>query len=107
MVAFFKRGEKKQKIMRQSIVSWNNRALATYRMSNGSPESMNITKHVVIVMDGMKEFTTEPLEWALENVINAGSTVTLLGVMPWLNIPREYCDSSLLNPLIFSICIYE
>ncbi|KAI5327591.1 hypothetical protein L3X38_026987 [Prunus dulcis] len=73
--------------MRQSVVSWNNRALATYRMPNGSPESMNITKHVLIVMDGMKEFTTEPLEWALENVINAGSTVTLLGVMPWLNIP--------------------
>ncbi|CAB4279196.1 unnamed protein product [Prunus armeniaca] len=75
--------------MRQSIVSWNNRALATYRMSNGSLESMNITKHVLIVMDGMKEFTTEPLEWALENVINVGSTVTLLGVMPWLNIPRD------------------
>lgn len=102
MVVFFKRGGEKQKIMRQSVLSWNNRALATYR---GSPESMNITKHVLIVMDGMKEFTTEPLEWALENVINAGSTITLLGVMPWLNIPREYCDSSLLNPLIFSICI--
>lgn len=106
MVVFFKRGGKKKKIiMRQSVVSWNNRALATYRMPNGSSESMNITKHVLIVMDGMKEFTTEPLEWALENVINAGSTVTLLGVMPWLNIPREYCDSSILNPLIFSICI--
>ncbi|XP_048320265.2 uncharacterized protein LOC125419109 [Ziziphus jujuba] len=43
--------------------------------------------HVVIVMDGMKEFSSELLEWALKNIISAGSVITLLGVMPWLNIP--------------------
>ncbi|KAJ7943825.1 proline-rich receptor-like protein kinase PERK3 [Quillaja saponaria] len=52
-----------------------------------SPGSGNGREHVVVVMDGMKEFTTETLEWTLENVVTAGCTVTLLGVMPWLNIP--------------------
>lgn len=46
-------------------------------------------KHVVVVMDGMTEFTTEPLQWALDNVVTSECGVTLLGVMPWLNIPRE------------------
>lgn len=54
-----------------------------------SPASADNPKHVVVVMDGMRRFTTELLEWALENLIPAGCTVTLLGVMPWLNIPRE------------------
>lgn len=54
-----------------------------------SPASADNPKHVVLVMDGMRGFTTEPLEWALENLIPTGCTVTLLGVMPWLNIPRE------------------
>lgn len=88
MVVFFRGGGKKQKILRKSILSWNRRALENDLMLE-SPGLMNTPKHVLIVMDGMKEFRTEPLEWALENVINAGSTVTLLGVMPWLNIPRE------------------
>lgn len=52
-----------------------------------SPGSANASKHVVIVMDGLKEFTTELLEWVLENIITAGHIVTLLGFMPWLNIP--------------------
>ncbi|XP_029127530.1 uncharacterized protein LOC114915992 [Cajanus cajan] len=50
-----------------------------------SPGSTN--KHVVVVMDGMTEFTTDTLQWALDNVVTAGCIVTLLGVMPWLNIP--------------------
>lgn len=50
-------------------------------------ETPNSPKNVVIVMDGMQEFTTEPLEWALKNVIEEGCIVTLLGIMPWLNIP--------------------
>lgn len=50
-------------------------------------ETPNSSKNVVIVMDGMQEFTTEPLEWALKNVIEEGCIVTLLGIMPWLNIP--------------------
>ncbi|RVX14512.1 hypothetical protein CK203_017258 [Vitis vinifera] len=52
-----------------------------------SLESPGSTKHVVIVMDALKEFTTEILEWVLENIFEAGGTVTLLGVMPWPNIP--------------------
>ncbi|KAF3449441.1 hypothetical protein FNV43_RR10169 [Rhamnella rubrinervis] len=49
--------------------------------------SSGSTNHVVIVMDAMKEFSSEALEWALKNVIATGSVITLLGVMPWLNIP--------------------
>ncbi|XP_021293884.1 uncharacterized protein LOC110423816 [Herrania umbratica] len=52
-----------------------------------SPGSANVPKDVVIVMDGLKEFTTELLEWVLENIIASGHRVTLLGFMPWLNIP--------------------
>ncbi|XVF51986.1 hypothetical protein PTKIN_Ptkin04bG0228700 [Pterospermum kingtungense] len=52
-----------------------------------SPGSANAPKHVVIVMDGLKEFTTELLEWVLENIIASGHRVTFLGFMPWLNIP--------------------
>lgn len=48
----------------------------------------NTNKHVVVVMDGMTEFTTDTLQWALDNVVTAGCILTLLGVMPWLNIPR-------------------
>lgn len=55
-----------------------------------SLESPGSTKHVVIVMDALKEFTTEILEWVLENIFEAGGTVTLLGVTPWPNIPSEY-----------------
>jgi hypothetical protein len=54
-----------------------------------TPGSANCPKNVVIVMDGMQEFTTEPLEWALKNVIDDGCIVTLIGIMPWLNIPRK------------------
>uniref|UniRef100_A0A2N9G0U8 Uncharacterized protein n=1 Tax=Fagus sylvatica TaxID=28930 RepID=A0A2N9G0U8_FAGSY len=52
-----------------------------------TPGSANCPKNVVIVMDGMQEFTTEPLEWALKNVIDDGCIVALIGIMPWLNIP--------------------
>ncbi|KAE8055619.1 hypothetical protein FH972_012447 [Carpinus fangiana] len=31
--------------------------------------SANYVKNVVVVMDGMEEFTTEPLEWTLENLV--------------------------------------
>ncbi|KAJ4847821.1 hypothetical protein Tsubulata_011772 [Turnera subulata] len=44
--------------------------------------------HLVIVMDGLKEFDIEPLRWALENIWVAGCVnVNLIGAMPWLNIP--------------------
>ena len=54
-----------------------------------SPSSGNANKQVVIVMDGTTEFTIEPLQWTLDNVATAGCIVTLLRVIPWLNIPRE------------------
>ncbi|XP_038903689.1 uncharacterized protein LOC120090215 isoform X1 [Benincasa hispida] len=52
-----------------------------------SSSSEAASRHVVVVMDGMEEFTTEPLKWALDNVIKPGCVVTLIGAMPWLNIP--------------------
>lgn len=55
-----------------------------------SPGSANAPKHVVIVMDGLKEFNTELLEWVLVNIVPFGHKVTLLGFMPWLNIPCKY-----------------
>ncbi|KAK9146083.1 hypothetical protein Sjap_005986 [Stephania japonica] len=54
---------------------------------NESPGSITPSKHVVVVMDAMKDFSTEPLRWALDNVTGSGYTVTLLGIMPWLNLP--------------------
>ncbi|KAJ8774462.1 hypothetical protein K2173_016908 [Erythroxylum novogranatense] len=57
------------------------------RIQPKSSSSGRTNKHVVVVMDGLKEFNAEPLQWALENVTSAGCRVTLLGAMPWLNIP--------------------
>lgn len=74
--------------MGKSFSLKSRKALLDDLMLQESPGSMNRARHVIIVMDAMKEFTTEPLEWALQNVIKAGSVVILLGVMPWLNIPR-------------------
>ncbi|CAK7356136.1 unnamed protein product [Dovyalis caffra] len=51
-------------------------------------DTVSTTTQVVLVMDGLKEFTIEPLKWALENIsASGGISVTLLGAMPWLNIP--------------------
>ncbi|KAH7578629.1 hypothetical protein JRO89_XS01G0407400 [Xanthoceras sorbifolium] len=63
------------------------RSLADDLKLRDSPGSGNTAKNVVIVMDGFKDITMEPLEWALQNIITPDSTVTLLGIMPWLNIP--------------------
>lgn len=42
-------------------------------------------KHVVIVMDALKDFTVETLEWVLKNIVlDASCSITLLGVKPWL-----------------------
>ncbi|KAK9067907.1 hypothetical protein SSX86_012018 [Deinandra increscens subsp. villosa] len=42
-------------------------------------------KHVVIVMNAMKEFSVATLEWVLQNIeLDASCTITLLGVKPWL-----------------------
>lgn len=39
----------------------------------------NTNKHVVVVMDAMTEFSTEPLQRALDNVVTVACAVTLLG----------------------------
>ncbi|XP_050231855.1 uncharacterized protein LOC126680719 isoform X2 [Mercurialis annua] len=51
------------------------------------PSSSATTLHAVIVMDALKEFSIEPILWALENIMAPGYVLTLLGIMPWLNIP--------------------
>ncbi|KAL9406073.1 hypothetical protein Peur_003045 [Populus x canadensis] len=56
--------------------------------SSQLPENASTTTQVVLVMDGLKEFTIKPLKWVLENIsASGGINVTLLGAMPWLNIP--------------------
>ena len=54
-----------------------------------SPSLLNSERNVVIVMDALKDFSREPLQWALNNVIRSGCSITLLGVMPWLPMPCE------------------
>ncbi|KAJ8555140.1 hypothetical protein K7X08_012636 [Anisodus acutangulus] len=57
--------------------------------------SSDVPKHVLIVMDALKEFSIEPLEWALKNVaLKSCCSVTILGMMPWLNIPLSAKTSS-------------
>ena len=56
-----------------------------------SPASFELPKHVVIVMDGLKEPSLALLEWVLKNVaVETHCTVTLLRVMPWLTFPCQY-----------------
>lgn len=51
--------------------------------------SMDDPKRILIVMDALKEFSIELLEWVLKNfTFRDCCTITLLGIMPWLNIPR-------------------
>ncbi|CAK9142784.1 unnamed protein product [Ilex paraguariensis] len=60
-----------------------------------SPESLHTPIHVVLVMDGLRALTLKPLEWVLRNVVlGASCTITLLGVTPWLNIPREFSSKT-------------
>lgn len=89
MVLSFRRGKGHHKAMPRPFSS-GKRSLADDLRRRDSPGSVNTTKHVVLVMDRLKEFSTEPLVWALENILEPGSVVTLLGVMPWLNIPCKY-----------------
>ncbi|MCD7468117.1 hypothetical protein HAX54_005928 [Datura stramonium] len=56
--------------------------------------SSDVPKHVLIVMDALKEFSIEPIEWVLKNVaLKSCCSVTILGMMPWLNIPRIYTST--------------
>lgn len=69
--------------------SWKRCIAQDLLMVGKSPDSFDgRPKQVVIVMDGLKEFSMEPLEWVLKNIaLRACCTITLLGVMPFLNIP--------------------
>lgn len=82
-------GMNKQPFPKNKVSSMDYQLNYYRRCFNLSTSMSDSTKHVVIVMDAMREFTTEPLEWALKNVIEVGCIVTLVGVMPWLNIPCE------------------
>ncbi|KAK9006175.1 hypothetical protein V6N11_035220 [Hibiscus sabdariffa] len=66
---------------------WRGKRKSKLGIDLSSPGSINLPKHVVIVMDGLQEFTTHLLEWVLQNICAPGYIVTLLGFMPWLNIP--------------------
>ncbi|KAH6792503.1 hypothetical protein C2S52_002980 [Perilla frutescens var. hirtella] len=53
-----------------------------------STESMNDPKRVLIVMDALKEFSMELLEWVLKKfTFDASSRISVLGITPYLNIP--------------------
>ncbi|KAK6146442.1 hypothetical protein DH2020_020311 [Rehmannia glutinosa] len=53
-----------------------------------SPRPVDDPNRVLVVMDGLKEFSVELLEWVFKNFTFGNSaTITLLGIMPWLNIP--------------------
>lgn len=72
------------------IFSSGKRSLAQDLMLRKSPGSFDIPKHVVVVMDGLKDPSIKLLEWVLQNFgLEACCTITLIGVKPWLNIPRK------------------
>lgn len=68
--------------------SINKRSLAQDYIFQNSPGSYNLPKNAVIVMDGLKYPSMELLQWVLKYMASDGTwTITLLEVMPWLNIP--------------------
>lgn len=70
-----------------------------------SPASFELPKHVVIVMDGLKEPSLALLEWVLKNfAVEAHCTVTLLRVMPWLTFPCEF-NKIFTHDSILSLCL--
>ncbi|XP_073120725.1 uncharacterized protein [Henckelia pumila] len=53
-----------------------------------SPGSFDDPKRILIVVDALKEFQVDLLEWVLRNfTIKNRHTITILGIMPWLNMP--------------------
>lgn len=70
--------------------SINNRSLAQDYIFMNSPGLYNLPKNAVIIMDGLKHPSMELLQWVLKYISSDGTwTITLLEVMPWLNIPRK------------------
>lgn len=51
---------------------------------------MDDPKRILVIMDGLKEFSVDLLEWALKNfTFGDCCSITLLDIMPWLNIPSK------------------
>lgn len=84
------RGEEGESDTTTRRISTANNTLAEVFVPQGSPNSVNMVKHVVIVMDALKGFSREPLQWALDHVIRTRCSLTLLGVMPWLPLPCNF-----------------
>ena len=89
MMILSKLGYKSHKYLRRpSVRSMRTSEGGDLRFHLVDPNGSNPTKNIVIVMDGLIEFTPEVLEWVLQNIATrSGCVITLLGVMPWLNIP--------------------
>lgn len=84
-----------------TIFSIGKTSLAQDLLVRKSPGSFDHPKSVVVVMDGLKDPSIDLLEWVLQSFGSDGfCKITLLGVSPWLNIPRKYCVISLKNWLI-------
>ncbi|KAL0409335.1 UNVERIFIED_CONTAM: hypothetical protein Sradi_1867900 [Sesamum radiatum] len=74
--------------MMPSCFPTNKTTLAEGVVLEESPASSDNPKRVLVVMDALKEFSVELLEWVLKNFsFGDSSSITLLGIMPWLNIP--------------------
>ncbi|KAJ4835359.1 hypothetical protein Tsubulata_045708 [Turnera subulata] len=69
--------------LKNQAVSNTKQSSAEVLVPQGSPSST----HVVIVMDALRGFSWEPLQWALDHISATGYTITLLGVMPWIPLP--------------------
>ncbi|KAK1356563.1 hypothetical protein POM88_049819 [Heracleum sosnowskyi] len=79
--------EKGKTPMAPRTYSINKRSLAQDIFQN-SPGSYNLPKNAAIVMYGLKCPSMELLRWVLKYMASDGTwTITLLVVMPWLNIP--------------------
>lgn len=61
-----------------------------------SPGSFDDPKRILMVVDALKKFQVDLLEWVLRNfTVKNRHTITILGIMPWLNMPCELFLSSL------------
>ncbi|KAL8112667.1 uncharacterized protein LOC141667856 [Apium graveolens] len=68
--------------------------------------AVDLPRDVLIVMDGLKDPSMELLAWVLEHVISDGTwDITILQVLPWLNIPlcyKKWSEDVMMN--IHNLC---
>ncbi|KAK1374968.1 hypothetical protein POM88_031161 [Heracleum sosnowskyi] len=68
--------------------------------------AFDLPKDVSIVMDGLKDPSMDLLAWVLEHVTSDGTgTITILQVLPWLNIPlsnKKWSEDVMMN--IHNLC---